>query len=390
MYRSLVFCLCIFFIVSCNDSSNNAFAVNGSIQNNTAQVVYLEEVPAVGTSMQPIIVDSAKLGKDGRFSLHADPKESVIYNLRLDQNMYPLLSVINDAPAVDLAIHLKDGFTDSYEVKNSPASIQLKDFIFEFTNRMQKLFYNARKVDSLQKAGADSSLLPAELEGKQLASDLKNYSKQNFEKASDPALLVFELGYYMSTANSQRYGVDPFEDEEIHAIISQASKKFPKHQALAAIQAQLDEQKAKTAEASWIGKEAPDFTLPDVNGKDIKLSSFRGKYVLVDFWASWCSPCRAENPNVVKAYNQFRDKNFTILGVSLDRPGEKDKWQKAVSEDGLAWTQVSDLQYWDSPVVGLYHIDGIPFNILIDPAGKVVGERLTGRKLETKLSEIFN
>jgi peroxiredoxin len=145
----------------------------------------------------------------------------------------------------------------------------------------------------------------------------------------------------------------------------------------------------KSVATSWVGKEAPDFSMPDVNGKEVKLSSFRGKYVLVDFWASWCGPCRSENPNLVNAFNQFKNKNFTVLGVSLDRPGQKDKWLQAINDDKLAWTNISDLQSWNSPVVSLYGFDGIPFNVLLDPQGKVIAESLRGPALEGKLEEVL-
>ena len=138
---------------------------------------------------------------------------------------------------------------------------------------------------------------------------------------------------------------------------------------------------------TMVGVKAIDFSQPDMNGKMISLSSFKGKYVLVDFWASWCGPCRAESPNLVKAYSKYKEKNFEIFGVSLDQ--SKDKWLKAVNDDQYTWTQVSEVKGWETAVAQEYGIEGIPFNILVDPNGYIVARNLRGEALEKKLKEIL-
>jgi peroxiredoxin len=138
-----------------------------------------------------------------------------------------------------------------------------------------------------------------------------------------------------------------------------------------------------------IGALAPDFSQNDVNGLPVQLSSFRGKYVLIDFWASWCGPCRQENPNVVKLYNKYKGKNFTVLGVSLDKAGDKSAWLAAIKGDGLTWTQVSDLKGWSNLAASLYGVQSIPQNFLIDPQGKIVAKGLRGDDLDHKLEELL-
>jgi peroxiredoxin len=146
-------------------------------------------------------------------------------------------------------------------------------------------------------------------------------------------------------------------------------------------------QQAETQRKVATGAFAPEIALASTKGEIVLLSSKRGKYVLVDFWASWCKPCRQENPNLVKAFNKYRYQGFDIFQVSLDR--NKESWLKGIQDDQLNWTQVSDLKMWDSPVVGLYGIQGIPHNLLLDPNGKIIAKDLLGGELAFKLKEIF-
>jgi peroxiredoxin len=381
LYSSLI------LIAACKQNDTTGFTVDGAVKNSNAKTIYLEETSFAAP--QPVIVDSAILGKDGSFELTTKAKEESIYNLRLGQNPYPFVSFINDAKKITINADLNS--PDAlYTVKGSAASEALRNYLFTTSLKMRSIYNSSQLIDSMQHHAIKDSLIEPTINERNAAvKELKNYTVDFINKSNSPALTLFALGSYQSIANNPSLQLEGFTQQELTDIINKTATKFPNDKSIAAIKASMQKQQPVAASGSLLNKPAPDFTRPDVNGKPTSLSSFKGKYVLVDFWASWCPPCRAENPNVVKAYNQFKDKNFTVLGVSLDRPGQKDAWMRAVKDDNLTWTQVSDLKFWDSQVVNLYGFEGIPYNVLVNPDGVVIGESLRGDELEKKLSEVL-
>lgn len=216
---------------------------------------------------------------------------------------------------------------------------------------------------------------------------LQNTYMQEIQKSHDEvAKLIREqpasLGVINFLENNNMMSRDKYLDLYIDAA-DKAQKAWPNSDHTKQFVTMVGKMKTTA-----IGQVAPEIALPDTTGQVVKLSSMKGKYVLVDFWAKWCGPCRQENPNVVRAFQKYKDQGFTVFGVSLDR--NKADWMKAIAEDNLTWTHVSDLKFWQSEAAKTYNITGIPFSLLLDPNGVIIAKNLRGRALDDKLAEIFN
>jgi len=348
---------------ACKQTGGDSYTITGDVKGLKDNALYLSFQQNDSAKVDTIHV------KDGKFEFTGKAPATPVFGQVVTQDGTHGFPVFLEPGGIQVT-----GNADSaqYIVSGTPNNNALKEMMDAQKPMMQKMkafqqeYMSARMANDTAKVAA----LESEYDGLQKEMDgvMKTFVSSH-PKALISAMLLQQLSTSLATAESEKLfnGLDTsVQHGEFGKMIAD---------------------KLAADKKTDIGQPAPDFTENDVNGNPVSLASFKGKYVLVDFWASWCGPCRQENPNVVKAYNQYKNKNFTILGVSLDE--DSSKWKEAITQDKLAWNHVSDLKGWKNAAAQEYGVQAIPANFLLGPDGKIIGKNLRGEDLDKKLAEVL-
>ncbi len=365
MKKFLITCISLLFLLACSQKQSS-YTISGQLDGIDTGKIKLQK----RSERKFVTIDSTQI-EQGNFTFTGNISSPEMYYLKID-NKKELINFFAEASEIFIKGHI-DSLNQIYvtgsETQNqlNTAGYQLKSFA-ERQQELYKQYLEARN-------NKDETLI-AEIGNKwdQLTNEknekIKEIVAENSSNVVGPFLVLENLLHVLSF-------------EELKSITDNfdASIKDSKY-------VKKLKERVETLSKVQIGKTAPDFTLDTPEGKSLSLSSLKGKYLLIDFWASWCAPCRQENPQVVKLYNDYKDKNFTILGVSLDT--EKENWTKAIEDDGLTWHHVSDLQGWDNAAADLYGVRSIPHTVLLDPEQKIIAKNLRGEELRNKISELLD
>ena len=381
--------LYLFAVLVFSGCKNNTVRISGTLSNPAAgEYIFLDELK----SNELNTVDSVKVSDKGTFNFKREVKFPSFYLLKINDNNFLTLLV---EPGEKLVLNAK------YDSINYPVSVTGSEgtkLMTEYNVNLRSTINKLSGLNNIYTQNEGSPQLPAIIESldsmaqtylTEINTYTKNYINNNISS------LVSLVALYQQVAPNV-YVLNPTKDVNYFIKVdSSMFSQYPEYEPVITLHQQVKEFvagiKGETAIApvSGDGAVAPEISLPTPEGDTIKLSSTRGSVVLLDFWASWCNPCRQENPNLVKAYNLYHKKGFQIFQVSLDKT--KEAWIKGIKDDQLdKWIHVSDIQYWNSVVVPIYKIESIPSNRLLDKDGRIIATNLRGEQLQAKLAELFN
>jgi len=382
MKKIIIFALAGFAMYSCSNSGSNnssGFEIKGNLSNSKGESIYLEKLSQTGV----VAVDSATINEKGEFVMNHYSPSIGFYRLRLTESNFAML-VLDSAQKVSVTADARD-LGNTFKSEGSPETTLFSEYNTlaqgqkTRTDSLENIFRTAMVTLKLDSLRADS--LSKELQ-KPYEYMVNQYSEVVAKK------IMQNTQSFASIMAIQQLRPEQYLDV-YKALDKGLTEKYPNNKDIKSFHAMVQQTEMMVAktEAIKIGAEAPELILPTKDNKDLALSSFRGKIVLIDFWASWCAPCRKELPNVKRAYEKYKNKGFEILGVSLDK--DRDSWLEAIDKEGLKWPQVSDLKFWQSEACQTYAVQSIPYTVLVDKEGKIIATDLRGADLDKKLAEIF-
>jgi len=376
MKKIIVSIAIIIGISACNQKPEG-FTINGNlrgdIENGTQ--IFLK---TLGENNQPVDVDTAKV-ENGKFSFTGTAETPELNYIFIDKQPGYFAIILENG---DIQLDVQKDSLGAAEIKGTPQNETFADYMAkskELSLQAESIRQDMQQA-TLKKDSATAKSLQDEM--MELQEEYKNFELEYIKNHPDAlisALLV-----------DRALGSGTVAPEEAQAMFEKLSPEIKKTKVGTAIQERLEGQKQAEANAknTTIGAKAPEFSAPTPDGGELALKDALGKLTLVDFWAAWCKPCRAENPNIVRVYEKYHDKGLNVLGVSLDRTEEA--WKKAIEADGLTWQHVSHVAYFNDPIAKLYNVDAIPAAFLLDENGMIVAKNLRGPALEEKVAELLN
>lgn len=376
--RIIYYILGIILLVAC--SGNNENAISGNFKNydpsNGVKEVYLFQLNQFGNTP----IDTAYVQENGEFHFPAEKLTAQVYGIGTSSRNNILVYVDSNKSQLKVQNIEFQEWTKNYEIVGNQETKTIAEFDQELNNIVEIKENFSKKMSSLGfNDTAEFKKLNKEFQTE--VDKFLNY-RDNYinENKTNPALTIAV------------YQIDPQNEFDLlKEVVADIGKIFPNSNYHKSLQQYVSQIEIKIAKDNLLkpGTDAPDLNFPDVNGNYLALSSLKGNIVLIDFWASWCRPCRAENPNVVSLYNKYSKKGFEIYSFSLDN--NKQKWVEAIAADGLIWkSHVSDLKGWQTAAIPIYNFNSIPFTVLIDREGNVIAKNLRGEQLKNKLAELFN